>query len=120
MGGWVKKICCVLSLLLATSAFAASDDVVQHDNSRISIFLQPAISFLSFEEREYFQDAIDTIYQEFRANALTAEESLTVAKQDFQRSTFASPSQAVSNSRFCRTILLARASDLFTTTNPWC
>ncbi|SHJ21818.1 hypothetical protein SAMN05720471_12136 [Fibrobacter sp. UWP2] len=91
MGGWVKKICCVLSLLLATSAFAASDDVVQHDNSRISIFLQPAISFLSFEEREYFQDAIDTIYQEFRANALTAEESLTVAKQDFQKVNFCFP-----------------------------
>ena len=92
MKSWAKKICGLLSLVLwaATSSFAA-DGVAEHDNSRISIFLQPAISFLSFEEREYFQDAIDTIYQEFRANAMTEEESLYVAKQNFQKVNFCFP-----------------------------
>ena len=93
MKSWAKKICGLLSLVLlaASPSFAASDGVAEHDNSRISIFLQPAISFLSFEEREYFQDAIDTIYQEFRANALTEEESLSVAKQNFQKVNFCFP-----------------------------
>ena len=93
MKSWAKKICGLLSLVLlaASPSFAASDGVAEHDNSRISIFLQPAISFLSFEEREYFQDAIDTIYQEFRANAMTEEESLYVAKQNFQKVNFCFP-----------------------------
>ncbi|MBR5693034.1 MAG: hypothetical protein IKX42_04980 [Fibrobacter sp.] len=73
------------------AAFAASEDVVEHDNSRIAIFLQPAISFLSFEEREYFQDAIDTIYSEFRSVARNEEESLYVAKQNFQKVNFCFP-----------------------------
>lgn len=93
MDSRAKKIGSLIGLvLLACSlAFASEDKVVEHDNSRLSIFLQPAISFLNFEEREYFQDAIDTIYQEFRANALTSEESLTVAKQDFQKVNFCFP-----------------------------
>lgn len=90
MGFWTKKLLCVICLFLGATAYA-SDDVVTHDNSRISIFVQPAISFLSFEEREYFQNAVDTIYNEFRANALTEEETLSVAKQDFQKVNFCFP-----------------------------
>lgn len=94
MGSRATKIGSLIGLvLLACSVVFASEDdkAAEHDNSRLSIFLQPAISFLNFEEREYFQDAIDTIYQEFRANALTSEESLTVAKQDFQKVNFCFP-----------------------------
>ena len=69
----------------------ADTDKVEHDNHRISIFAQPGISFLSFEERKYFQSAIDTIYREFYSQALTESESLTVAKQDFQKVNFCFP-----------------------------
>ena len=92
--GFRKKIwfCAIWLVLWAGSfSFAASDDVVEHDNSRIAIFLQPAISFLSFEERDYFQNAIDTIYNEFRATAKNEEESLYVAKQNFQKVNFCFP-----------------------------
>lgn len=93
MGFWKKIWFCAIWLVLWTGSFsfAASDDVVEHDNSRIAIFLQPAISFLSFEERDYFQDAIDTIYKEFRATAKNEEESLYVAKQNFQKVNFCFP-----------------------------
>lgn len=90
MANWIKKICCVLALVSGVATFA-KDDVVEHDNSRISVFLQPAISFLSFEEREYFQDAIDTIYKEFMSTAQDEAESLTVAKQNFQKVNFCFP-----------------------------
>ena len=92
MGFRSKTWFCAICLVLAASAFSfAADDIVEHDNSRIAIFFQPAISFLSFEEREYFQDAIDTIYHEFRANARNEEESLYVAKQNFQKVNFCFP-----------------------------
>lgn len=92
MGFRSKTWFCAICLVLAASTFSfAADDVVEHDNSRIAIFFQPAISFLSFEEREYFQDAIDTIYHEFRANARNEEESLYVAKQNFQKVNFCFP-----------------------------
>lgn len=93
MGFRTKIRSCTIWLVLwaAVAAFATSEDVVEHDNSRIAIFLQPAISFLSFEEREYFQDAIDTIYSEFRSVARNEEESLYVAKQNFQKVNFCFP-----------------------------
>ena len=93
MGFRTKIRLCTVWLVLwaAASVFAASEDAVEHDNSRISIFLQPAISFLSFEERDYFQDAIDTIYNEFRSVARNEEESLYVAKQNFQKVNFCFP-----------------------------
>ena len=96
MGFRTKIRSCTIWLVLwaAVAAFAASEDVVEHDNSRIAIFLQPAISFLSFEEREYFQDAIDTIYSEFRSVARNEEESLYVAKQNFQKVNFCFPIMA--------------------------
>lgn len=82
-----------VSVLLVFTAmvFADTENKVEHDNHRISIFAQPGISFLSFEEREYFQNAIDTIYREFYSQALTESESLTVAKQDFQKVNFCFP-----------------------------
>ena len=62
-----------------------------HDNSRIALFLQPGISFLSFDQREYFQDAIDTIHHEFLTQALDKRDSANVAKQDFQKVNFCFP-----------------------------
>jgi hypothetical protein len=85
---FLKTVLCVL--LFAAMVFADTDKV-EHDNGRISIFLQPAISFLNFEERQYFQNAVDTIYREFYSQAITESESLTVAKQDFQKVNFCFP-----------------------------
>ncbi|MCQ2102441.1 MAG: hypothetical protein MJY98_04370 [Fibrobacter sp.] len=79
-----------LALLLIAGA-ALAEDKVEHDRSRLSIFLQPSVSFLNFEEREYFQDAIDTIYHSFREDAQTESDSLNVAKQDFQKVNFCFP-----------------------------
>lgn len=92
MWSGLKRGCLILWLILAAAVFGfASENTDIHDNSRISIFLQPAVSFLSFDQREYFQDAIDTIYEEFRSQALDEEESLSVAKQDFQKVNFCFP-----------------------------
>lgn len=81
-----------ISVLLVFAAMVFADsEKAEHDYHRVSIFAQPGISFLNFEEREYFQDAIDTIYREFYSQALTESESLTVAKQDFQKVNFCFP-----------------------------
>ena len=86
-----KKILC-LCLVLGAVAFAESEDNTNiHDNSRIALFLQPGISFLSFDQREYFQDAIDTIHNEFLVQALDKKDSANVAKQDFQKVNFCFP-----------------------------
>ncbi len=82
-----------LVVLLAASAMAA-EETSTRDRSRLSIFLQPAVSFLDFPEREYFQNAIDTLYYSFREDALTESESLSVAKQDFQKVNFCFPISA--------------------------
>ena len=79
------------SLLVSATTFAASEEKLDHDNSILSVFVQPSISFLSFEERKYFQEAIDTIYYGFKANAVNRAESLNVAKQDFQKVNFCFP-----------------------------
>ena len=84
----------LVSLLLGANAFASDETKVEHDFSRLSIFAQGAISFLDFEERKYFQNAIDTIYTDFRAQAVDAEESLYVAKQNFQKVNFCFPVMA--------------------------
>jgi len=77
--------------LLSGTAFAASEEKLDHDNSILSVFLQPSISFISFEERKYFQDAVDTIYYGFKSSAVNSAESLNVAKQDFQKVNFCFP-----------------------------
>lgn len=77
--------------LLSANALAASDEKLDHDNSILSVFVQPSISFIGFTEREYFQDAIDTIYYGFKATAVNSAESLNVAKQDFQKVNFCFP-----------------------------
>ena len=79
------------ALLLSASAFAESEEKLDHDNSIISIFAQPSISFIGFTEREYFQNAIDTIYYGFKGDAVNSAESLNVAKQDFQKVNFCFP-----------------------------
>ena len=76
--------------ILATVAMAAEETTIR-DRSKLSIFLQPSVSFLDFAEREYFQNAIDTLYYSFREDALTESESLSVAKQDFQKVNFCFP-----------------------------
>lgn len=89
----ILNILLALLLFLTATAFADADKV-EHDNSKLSVFLQPAISFIGFEERKYFQNTIDTIYREFYSQALTESESLMVAKQDFQKVNFCFPISA--------------------------
>jgi hypothetical protein len=72
----------------------AAEETSTRDRSKLSIFIQPAVSFLDFPEREYFQNAIDTLYYNFREDALTESESLSVAKQDFQKVNFCFPISA--------------------------
>ena len=79
------------AVLFSGTAFAASEEKLDHDNSILSVFVQPSISFLSFEERSYFQAAVDTIYTGFKATAVNSAESLNVAKQDFQKVNFCFP-----------------------------
>ena len=81
----------VAVLLMTATGFAASEEKLDHDNSILSVFLQPSISFISFEERKYFQETIDTIYYGFKENAVNSAESLNVAKQDFQKVNFCFP-----------------------------
>ncbi len=81
----------LMASLLVSAAFGASEEKLDHDNSILSVFLQPSISFISFTEREYFQNAIDTIYYGFKENAVNSAESLNVAKQDFQKVNFCFP-----------------------------
>ena len=80
-----------MALLISTVAFAASEEKLDHDYSILSVFVQPSISFLSFTEREYFQNAIDSLYYGFKAEAVNNAESLNVAKQDFQKVNFCFP-----------------------------
>ena len=90
--GFKSVLALVATLLLATGAFAADDESrVEHDRAKLSVFGQASISFLNFEERSYFQNAIDTIYADFRSQAVDAEESLYVAKQNFQKVNFCFP-----------------------------
>lgn len=84
-------LCILTALVFATNAFADSDEKLDHDYSILSVFVQPSISFISFTEREYFQNAIDTIYYGFRESAINSAESLNVAKQDFQKVNFCFP-----------------------------
>jgi len=86
-----QKCFAVLLILCAAFNVFAEEKIEEHDNSIVSIFVQPALSFLSFEQREYFQDAIDTIYTEFKENSYTAADSQNVAKQDFQKVNFCFP-----------------------------
>ena len=71
--------------------FAQSPREEEQDKSSLSFFVQPGISFLNFSDRSQFQKAIDTIYADFKAQAITKEESLYVAKQDFQKVNFCFP-----------------------------
>ena len=72
----------------------ADEETSTRDRSKLSVFLQPAVSFLDFPEREYFQNAVDTLYYSFKEDALTESESLNVAKQDFQKVNFCFPLSA--------------------------
>lgn len=88
-----RKVLAFISVAIAglCLSVSAAEDRVEHDRSRLSIFVQPSVSFLDFEKRKYFQNAVDTIYQSFRESAITESESLNVAKQDFQKVNFCFP-----------------------------
>ena len=86
-----KKILCLAFVLTVVSLAETENSTDIHDNSRIALFLQPGISFLGFDQREYFQDAIDTIHHEFLTQALDKRDSANVAKQDFQKVNFCFP-----------------------------
>lgn len=88
-----RKVFAFISVAIAglCLSVSAAEDRVEHDRSRLSIFVQPSVSFLDFEKRKYFQNAVDTIYQSFRESAITESESLNVAKQDFQKVNFCFP-----------------------------
>ena len=86
----------ILLLFTASSTFAEAllsteTNADLTDNSRLSFFVQPGISFLGFDKREKFQTAIDSIYPDLLANAVTKAETLAVAKQDFQKVNFTFP-----------------------------
>lgn len=81
----------IVLALLTLVGMAMAEEKAEHDRSRLSIFLQPSVSFLNFDQREYFQNAIDTIYYSFREDAVTESDSLNVAKQDFQKVNFCFP-----------------------------
>lgn len=84
---------------LCASAFAAEAGLPDtrkpssgtEDRSILSFFVQPSISFLSFDSRDRFQAAVDTAYRHFREQALTEAESSYVSKQDFQKVNFCFP-----------------------------
>lgn len=92
--GFKSVLFVVATLFLAAGAFADDETKIEHDRARLSIFGQASISFLDFEERSYFQNAIDTIYADFKSQAVDAEESLYVAKQNFQKVNFCFPIMA--------------------------
>lgn len=87
----------VFFLLCSANLFAQPDNrhgQETEDLSVLSVFAQPGISFLSFGDRDLFQAEIDTVYKDFKAQALTEDESLYVAKQDFQKVNFCFPISA--------------------------
>lgn len=96
LDGFFQKflIAVVAICVFSGMALAADDTKVEHDRAKLSIFAQPSVSFLSFDQRKYFQSAIDTLYQSFREDAVTESESLNVAKQDFQKVNFCFPVSA--------------------------
>lgn len=57
----------------------------EHDNSIISVFVQPGISFITFNDRDKFQEATDSVYKSLLAEATTDEESTAVSRQTFQK-----------------------------------
>ncbi|MCQ2122795.1 MAG: hypothetical protein MJZ25_01275 [Fibrobacter sp.] len=90
-----KVLACITTAIVSlTLNVSAAEDRVEHDKSKLSIFVQPSVSFLDFENRKYFQNAVDTIYKSFRESAVTESESLNVAKQDFQKVNFCFPISA--------------------------
>lgn len=90
----MRVIFSILIVAILAASATAAEETTNRDRSKLSIFLQPAVSFLDFPEREYFQNAIDTLYHSFRQDALTESESLSVAKQDFQKVNFCFPISA--------------------------
>lgn len=79
---------------LESEAFAESGKrsaATSGDKSVLAFFVQPSISFLSFDSRDKFQAQVDTVYKHYREQALTEAESSYVSKQDFQKVNFCFP-----------------------------
>ncbi len=82
----VIKLSSLLLLLCALFAFADEENKIdEHDRSIVSLFVQPGISFLGFDDREKFQTATDSIYKDLMEEARTQEETLAVSRQTFQK-----------------------------------
>lgn len=91
-----KWMLLLLVLLLTVLSFAEDRDEKkdEHDRAVVSLFVQPGISFLGFDDREKFQTATDSIFKDLREEARTAEETLAVSRQTFQKVNMAFPISA--------------------------
>ena len=61
------------------------------DSVRLGFFVQAGVNFLQFGDRTRFATALDTIYQEYMAQALDSLDSTLVKKQLFQKVNFCFP-----------------------------
>lgn len=61
------------------------------DSVRLSLFIQSGVSFLGFEDRDRFAQALDTMYLDYLGEALNPKDSARVKKQSFQNVNFCFP-----------------------------
>lgn len=86
---WILLLLILLFPAFCLAAEGESKD--EHDRAIVSIFAQPGLSFLGFDDREKFQTATDSIFRDLREEAHTAEESTAVSRQMFQKVNMAFP-----------------------------
>lgn len=61
------------------------------DSIRFSVFAQTGISFLGFDDRTRFAEALDTLYIDYLSDALNSKDSARVKKQNYQNVNFCFP-----------------------------
>ena len=47
------------------------DEKIEHDRAILSVFVQPGMSFLGFDDREKFQTATDSIFKDLREEVVS-------------------------------------------------
>jgi hypothetical protein len=82
---------CFSAHFVFASPLSSKDSVSKPHFPFFSVFLQPSIAFLGFDDRDKFQVANDSIYLEFMANATSLEDSSNVNKQNHQKVNFTFP-----------------------------
>ena len=89
----MKRLFFILCFLCSWNDLAGETTVSNEkpESARLSLFLQSGISFLGFDDRDKFQEAVDTIYNDLKTEARTEAESLAVSRQDFQKVNLAIP-----------------------------